>query len=191
MEKQIRLRKKQKEALLQWIAEGLETDEINQRAASFKPTFEVNRSQVDYYRSTRKIDLEAIKSVGESDALRSGLAIKSERVKHLQQLAALMWKDITGGFLWLDQVKGLGSGEYMQVVDYEEFNAAEVKEYRGVLDDIAKELGQRKTVVEMNWRDIAKQRGYDPDKLYSEMVDAARRRMVESGGGGGIPASGA
>jgi len=184
------LRKKQKEALLQWIAEGLETDEINQRAANFKPVFDVTRTQVDYYRSTRKHDLEAIKSVGEFDALRTGLAIKSERVKSLQILAALMWKDLTGGFLWLDQVKGLGSGEFMQVIDYEEFNAAEVKEYRGVLDDIAKELGHRKTVVELNWRDIAKQRGYDPDELYNDMVAAARRRLVESGSGGSVPASG-
>lgn len=189
MGKQIRLRKKQKEALLQWIAEGLETDEINQRAANFRPIFEVTRAQVDYYRSTRKIDLDAIKSVGESDALRSGLALKAERVKQLQILAALLWKDLIGGFLWLDQVKGLGSGEFMQVIDYEEFNAAEVKEYRGTLDDIAKEMGHRKTIIEANWRDIAKQRGHDPEQIFNDMVAAARRRMAESSGAGSIPDS--
>jgi hypothetical protein len=52
----------------------------------------------------------------------------------LQQLAALMEKDLFGGFLW--------------VVDYEEFNTAEVQQYRGVLDDIAKEVGDRKQSVQ-------------------------------------------
>lgn len=48
-----------------------------------------------------------------------------------------------GGFLWLDQVKGVGSGEIATIVEYEEFNKGEVDAYRGVLDDIAKELGHR------------------------------------------------
>ena len=48
-----------------------------------------------------------------------------------------------GGFLWLDQVKGVGSGDVAQIVDYEEFNKGEVDAYRGVLDDIAKEMSQR------------------------------------------------
>lgn len=184
-----RLRKKQKEAVLAWIAEGLETGEINERAKKFKPRFEVTKAQVDYYRSTREADLRALQASSNFDALSSGLAIKDERVRRLQQLADLMWRDITGGFLWLDQVKALGSGEYMQTYDYEEFNTAEVKEFRGVLDDIAKELGQRKTVLEVSWRDEAKRRGYDPDQLYRDMVNAARARAAtrlgDGGGGGG------
>jgi hypothetical protein len=51
-------------------------------------------------------------------------------------------------FLWTDQVKMIGSGPFAKEVDYEEFNTAEVTQYRGVLDDIAKELGHRKTGVE-------------------------------------------
>jgi hypothetical protein len=58
-------------------------------------------------------------------------------------LAALMEKDIMGGFLWTDDVKGVGSGDVAEVIDYEVFNAAEVIQYRGVLDDIAKETGGR------------------------------------------------
>lgn len=187
----IRLRKKQKEAVIAWIAEGLETGEINERAAKFKPAFEVTPALVDYYRKTREADLKTLQMSSTFDALSSGLAIKNERVRRLQQLADLMWKDITGGFLWLDQVKALGSGEYMETYDYEEFNTAEVKEFRGVLDDIAKELGQRKTVVELGWRDEAKLRGYDPDQLYRDMVNAARARTASrlgdgSGGGGSV-----
>jgi len=139
-----RLRKKQKEAVLSWIAEGLETDEINERASKFKPPFEVRRDQVSYYRSTRDADLSAILSVGENAALTSGLAIKSNRVQVLQEMAALMLRDIRGGFLWLEQAKALGSGENATIMDYEEFNAAEVQQLRGTLDDIAKEMGHRK-----------------------------------------------
>jgi hypothetical protein len=145
-----RLRKKQKEAVLSWIAEGLETDEINERAAKFKPPFEVGRDQVSYYRSTRKADLDAILSVGENAALTSGLAIKDNRVHVLQELAALMLRDVRGGFLWLDQAKTLGSGDNATIMDYEEFNAAEVQQLRGTLDDIAKEMGHRKQQVEQS-----------------------------------------
>lgn len=142
-----RLRKKQKEALLSWVAEGLETGEINERAAKFKPAFEVTGAQVDYYRSTRYADLGVLKKSGEFAALTEGFALKENRVKALQDLAALMYRDVTTGFLWLDQVKALGSGDNMQIIDYEEFNTAEVAQLRGVLDDIAKEMGHRKQVV--------------------------------------------
>lgn len=182
----MRLRKKQKEAVIAWIAEGLETDEINERAAKSKPPFEVSRQQVDFYRDTRKADLESLKRSGEFNALVDGLATKAERVSRLQQLADLMWRDLTKGFLWVDQVKALGSGDNMEIVDYEEFNTSEVREFRATLDDIAKEMGHRKTVIELNWRDEAKRRGYDPDQLFRDMVNAARRRLVESGGSGGM-----
>lgn len=184
-----RLKKKQKESLLSWIAEGLETDEINERAAKFKPPFEVSRPRVAYYRSTRDAELKAIQAAGEFEALTQGYAIKDNRVKALQTIANMMYQDITNGFLWLDQVKALGSGDNMEVVDYEEFNTAEVREFRATLDDIAKEMGHRKQVVELNWRDEARRRGYDPDQLFRDMVNAARRRLVESGGGGSVGGS--
>lgn len=140
--------------MLEWIAAGMQTDEINEKAALFKPPFNVSRQQVDWYRKTRKIDLEAIAAVDENNALTTGLSLKEERVKKLQQLAALMEKDLLGGFLWLEQVKSIGSGAFSQVVEYEEFNKAEVDAYRGVLDDIAKEVGGRvQRVQEVTWQD--------------------------------------
>lgn len=142
-----RLKKKQKEAVLAWIAEGLETGEINERAAKFKPPFDVSRAQVDYFRSTRDADLKAIQAAGEFEALTQGYALKENRVKALQVLASLMYRDITGGFLWLDQIKALGSGEHMETFEYEEFNASEIQQLRGVFDDIAKEMGHRKIVA--------------------------------------------
>lgn len=139
----MRLKKSQKEAVLTWIATGLQSDEINELAAGFVPPFQISRRQLCYYRKTRKADIAAMIAAGEQEALSEGLALKGERVKKLKQLAALMGRDLFGGFLWLDQVKGVGSGDVAQLVDYEEFNSSEVAAYRGVLDDIAKEMGHR------------------------------------------------
>ena len=139
----MRLKKGQKEALLSWIAEGLQSDEINERAVAFDPPFNVSRPQITYYRQSRQADIDAITHAAELDALTQGLALKEVRVSKLQQLAALLEKDLCGGFLWTDQVKSIGSGDSQQVVEYEEFNGAEVAAYRGVLDDIAKEVGGR------------------------------------------------
>ena len=130
-------------ALLSWIAEGLSSTEINKRAAASKSPFSVSPQQVDYYRKTRESQLKAIASISEDKALTEGFALTEHRVYKLSLLAALMEQDIMGGVLWTSQVKGLGGAENFQIVEYEEFNAAEVKEYRGVLDDIASETGGR------------------------------------------------
>ena len=121
----------------------MQSGEISELAAEFIPPFLVSRRQITYYRKTRNADIKALVEAGEQEALAEGLALKGERVTKLKQLAALLERDLFGGFLWLDQVKGVGSGDVAQIVDYEEFNKAEVDAYRGVLDDIAKELGHR------------------------------------------------
>jgi hypothetical protein len=160
----MRLKKGQKEAVLKWIAEGLLSDEINDRASEFIPPFSVSPSQVTYYRNTRAADIAALIKAGEQDALTEGLATRGERVKKLKSLAALLERDLFGGFLWLEQVKGVGSGDIAQIVEYEEFNKGEVDAYRGVLDDIAKEVGDRTQrlehtgagggpIVVVNWDD--------------------------------------
>ncbi len=151
---------------LRWIAAGSKSDEINDRAAEFIPPFSVSRAQVDYYRRTREADIQAMIAAGEQDALSEGLALKGERVKKLKQLAALMERDLFGGFLWTEQVKGVGSGDVAQIVDYEEFNRGEVAEYRGVLDDIAKELGHR--VQKIAPTDPSGEKQYNPDLLTDE-----------------------
>lgn len=149
----MRLNKKQKEAVLQWVAEGLESDEINRRAAKFKPPFKVSKTQVAFYRKSRQVNLQEIKQSAEFDALKSGLALKVERVKVLQQMANkfitdLMPEDDGENKRWLLQVKGIGSQDNYERVEYYEFNKAEVDALRGVLDDIASEVGERLKIPE-------------------------------------------
>lgn len=133
------LTKGQKQLVLQWIAEGLKTNEINARAAEHGRPFEVTRQQVDHYRKTRKVDLQTIAQIDERAALTEGYATQQERVHKLSILAALIEKDIFGGFLWLTVPKGVAGTAF----EVEEFNKAQVDAYRGLLDDIAKETGGR------------------------------------------------
>ena len=138
------LKKAQKEAVLQWIGEGLETDEINKRAAKFKPKFHVSRRAVAHYRKTRGVKIDEIKQSGEINALSTGLAIRGNRVALLQKLANLLTNDIfEKTLLWTDEVKGIGGRENFERIEYKEFNKAEVEQLRGVLDDIAAEMGDR------------------------------------------------
>ena len=143
----MKLNKAQKEALIAWIAEGLESDEINKRAAKFKPRFSVLRSQVTYYRNSRDHKLEELQESGEINALTSGLALKENRVATLQKLANRPLEDHFGegenNRLWLTMVKDIGSHDNYERVEYQEFNRSEIEVLRGLLDDIASEVGER------------------------------------------------
>lgn len=139
----MRLKKKQREAIIKWVASGMQSDEINRLASDFKPPFSVSRQQVDYYRQQKGVDLKAIQASDDTNALQSGLALRSERVKKLKMLAERLEIDIMGSRLWLEQMKGIGSGFNATIFEYEEFNRSEVDAYRGILDDIAKEVGDR------------------------------------------------
>lgn len=145
----MRLKRKQKRELIKWVMEGLGSGEINERAAVFNPPFSVSRQQVDYYRETRQIDLAALNRITEQNAIVEGYALKEHRVYKLSLLAALMEQDLFGGLLWTDDIKGVGAGAAAEVVEIELFNKSEVDAYRGVLDDIAREVGQRVKLVDM------------------------------------------
>ena len=139
--------------MLQWVAEGLQSDEINERAAVFNPPFTIGRATITHYRKTRKTDIETIIAQDEHDALSSGLALRAERVKKLKALALRLerdlFTDVEDDYVWTDQVKSIGSGGTYEIVEYEEFNKAEIDAYRGLLDDIAKEMGDRKTQADI------------------------------------------
>lgn len=139
-----RLTKKQKEFLLACIGEGIETDEINARAAKFKPPFQVERQDVDYYRKSRGVKLREIVEAGEMEALRSGLALRAERVKRLDKLAEMIEKDLLDNkLLWLKRERALGSGVSTKFVEVDELNRAQINLLRDLYDDIAKEMHQR------------------------------------------------
>ncbi len=137
------LDKKQKLHLIKLVAEGLESGEINKRAAKFKPPYQVSRQQVDYYRDSRAVKLDELKEASESEALRTGLALKEERVETLKELGERLKQDLRTDKLWLTQRKAIGSGAFTEFIDEQHFNLGELNALRNVLDDIAKEMGGR------------------------------------------------
>lgn len=139
----MKLTKKQKEKILAWIGEGLQSDEMNARAAKCKPPFSVSRQQVDFYRDSRGVALDELKEASESDALRTGLALKERRVETLAELAERLKAELLGDKLWLRKEKALGSGAFTKFVTEKHFNLAELNALRALLDDIAKEVGER------------------------------------------------
>jgi hypothetical protein len=89
-------------------------------------------------------------------ALEAGLGLDFERVVVLKRLAARMVAELEDeGRLWVQDAKWIGSGEFGERVDLERFNAAEVEQLRGLLDDIAKEKGERVRRLEHSGRDGA------------------------------------
>jgi hypothetical protein len=139
----MKLNKKQKEKVLAWVGEGLQSDEMNARAARCRPPFSVSRQQVDFYRDSRGVALDELREASESDALRTGLALKEKRVEALNELAERLKTDLLGGLLWLKREKALGSGALTKFVTEKHFNHAEINALRALLDDIAKEVGER------------------------------------------------
>lgn len=95
-------------------------------------------------------EIEQQKELQAQAAMREYLALDYWRVKQLVDLADFLRdqiyeQGIDGTFhnVWVPDVKQIGSGETVERVDIERFNPAIISEFRGVLDDIAKETGGR------------------------------------------------
>jgi len=83
-------------------------------------------------------------------AMKNGLALDYERVNSLKRLALFLESQVyeqgeTGRYhnVWLPDSKSIGFGEYAEIVDIERFNAGLIQQFRGALDDLAKETGGR------------------------------------------------
>lgn len=89
----------------------------------------------------------------------------SDKARRLRMQAAYLTDQLEGGGapsmtseefyhkVWLPDVKQIGGGEHAERVDIVRFNAALIEQYRGTLDDIAKEKGERKQKMEVTGKD--------------------------------------
>lgn len=107
------------------------------------------------------------------EIMETGFATAHERVAVLKELAGTLLEDLRDPEKrWLRDVKGIGQGDNWTQVDIVRFNAAELAEFRALLDDIAKETGGRpKTIrvdIEQRIRIMAVQMGLDPDEAVAE-----------------------
>jgi len=76
--------------------------------------------------------------------LTSGYALRHERVRVLNELAALLLGEANEqDKRWLPDVKSIGSGEMAERVDIVRFNTGLIEQARKTLEDLAAELGER------------------------------------------------
>ena len=82
-------------------------------------------------------------------ALSTGLALPFKRVIQLKALADRLEREIfVEDNLWLEDVKQIGAGKSAEKVYLKRFNTNLVEQYRGVLDDLARETGGRIAKIE-------------------------------------------
>jgi hypothetical protein len=119
-----KLNEEQREALLTWLAAEYDTRLIRAWFAA-REWPELDRSMFTYYRKRYGVDIDALRTDRRSKALNSGVALKEERVArlalHADELDAIKWLPDEHGRLWNE------------------------KAWRETLDDIAKEMGHRRT----------------------------------------------
>ena len=113
------------------------------------------------------------KTKRKNEIMQSGLAFIHERVQKLKELASFLEtqmfeQGLEGEYhnIWLPDVKQIGGGEYAERVDIERFNSAIIEQYRGTLDDIAKETGGRIHKQELT--------GSDGDPLKVQIIEVIK-----------------
>ena len=132
------LSQSQHSALLKWISMGYTYAEIIERAVNFNPPFKPDEKLISNYRVKYRSQIVETRREFEQEAIEVGLALRRNRLQALHSLAHLLEDDIhRKGKLWIQHVKGLGSGNYYERVIEEEFNEAELRQLRGVYEDIA------------------------------------------------------
>ena len=127
----MRLTNEQKLLIEEWVAAGKTNQQIIRLAAEYDPPFEVKSANISKtFRKGSEKKETVILEERSAEAVSAGLAEKEARIRMLQETAEFM-------FEWMKRVP---PDKMPQIV-----NAM-----RGCLDDIAKELGQRSSKVDVN-----------------------------------------
>jgi phage terminase large subunit len=136
------------------LADGQTTNQVNAAAARFNPPFHISDERATYYRRKMKVKHQELINNATMLGWSEGLARKEERIAVLKRLAERLIQDLLHNDpdqekVWLDNIKGLGSGPQFMTFSYKDFNHQEMIQLRGILEDIAKEQGQRSTKVDI------------------------------------------
>jgi hypothetical protein len=123
------LTEEHKEQLLEWLTVGYPDQAIQQwfRQRGWPM---ITAQAISYHRIENRERIEAAKAARTEGALNRGLALKEERVRALVDHAAALEQ-----IIWVPDEKGKLHNE---------------KGWRETLDDIAKEMGHRRTGVDLN-----------------------------------------
>lgn len=137
--------------------------------------------------SAYDVAIEGEKETERRAVFAEGLALDYERTRKLLRLADFLEDQIyergvlldkdgkptdkPGPYhnVWVPDVKSIGGGEFAERVDIERFNGDILTQYRGVLDDIAKEVGGR-----------VKKQQIDLDVDVSKLTDEELERLISA-----------
>jgi hypothetical protein len=167
--------REQQNKLLEWAAEGLTRKEINERAASFDPPFEVDWNNVKHAREKAAKKYKEYKDEFESEAMSEGLARRAIRLRKKMDRHALLEKVIEERGAAEDMQHVAGGKTGVLVKDYKgkselpvyKFDAALLKEMRDLEREIAIELGQ--------WTERKELTGADGSPLLDPLVAALEK----------------
>lgn len=153
----MKLTREQRNLLVRWAAEGLRLPEINERAAGCDPPFRVEWEQLKHARTKFAATFTRFREEFESQAISEGLSRKAARLRQLEQVYDLHLELIQArGKEMAGEIAGGATG--LMVRDYKgkdadtpvyKYDAALIREMRGMLDDIAREMGDRKNNVDI------------------------------------------
>ncbi len=177
----VELTPKQRAALLEWAAEGLQLPEIKERAAAFDPPWEATWLQLKWVRKKANVKYRKLLEDFDAEAMTIGLARKAVRIREkvarwqlLQQVIiergkAADMQEVAGGRTGL-MVKDYKGNSYNPVY---KLDAALLKEQRELEKEIAIELGQ--------WVQKNELSGPDGGAIPISISDAIK--LVYEGGG--------
>lgn len=155
----------------------------------------VTRQAIEYHWVKNRAKVEQLQAEWDARLIERGLANRAVRIARLERLAEriedrLDLDDDDRGLYYLERKPGP-----MGVVEQEMFNAPMVKEWRGLLDDIAKELGHREKQVSVQHGggigveigDASRTLRDDPDarRLAEALCRSALAGQPDAGGAGG------
>ena len=127
--------------MIAWLVDGKSTREVVALLAEqgVKTTFQ----GVAAFRKRHLPDIDALTSRVVAAVEDLTIRDKAERIRRLSGLYDGMQAIVDTRGLLATDVKFVGGPEYGREVEVERFDAALVKELRGVLSDVADELGDR------------------------------------------------
>jgi hypothetical protein len=158
----------QRAMLVEWAAARLDTNDIRKRALASDPPFLPSYLQIKNARKTARVNFIKYRQELVAEATKTGYREAEVRIGRLAAALELLERDLFGGRHWVCDVKMVGD----EVVEIERFNEGLVKQFRGLLDDIAREVGGRASRLDVN---------VDVTKLSDEEL----RRIVEGAGASG------
>jgi PBSX family phage terminase large subunit len=147
--KQHRMNGVQKAFLLSLIAAGRMNPQLIEACKNHSTEpWDLTERQIQYWRRKMKHRFQELQDNEVLEVMTKGFALKENRIRSLGMLADRMLEDLLASdkkkeLIWLERKKSRGSRENFEAFMEEEFNTAQLAQYRGLMDDIAKETGGR------------------------------------------------